>query len=82
MGALPCDEHILLPILMSDVIGSLQDLGGEAVFDLRFSAHCIMAAFLSLISSLRFDTDSEDEELNEINRMWLGLQVLSPMDIT
>ena len=34
---------------------------------------CIIASLLSLLSSLRFQTDSEDEELDKLQNLLLGL---------
>ena len=39
----------------------------------RFAIPCISAAFLALISSMRWVTESEDEEIEQINSMLLAL---------
>ncbi|CAE7215754.1 unnamed protein product [Symbiodinium pilosum] len=45
----------------------LADLAGNA-----FSVNCAMAAILALLTSLRFNTESEDEELDQITSSSLG----------
>ena len=41
------------------------------LFDRRFAVNCITAAFLALLTSLRWETESEDEELEHISKMKL-----------
>ena len=39
---------------------------------LRFAVNCIGAAFLALITSMRWTTESEDEEMDNIQKLPLG----------